>query len=95
MLDLNTLNEAYTKRTAMLHGFINEGSRTLPQTGKLKKKSEQAVLEKSNNVTINQLQGLSISEIVFQAKKSRYDVVEVLKQYITIEAIDKEGCKLC
>ena len=93
MLDLNTLNEAYTKRTAMLHGFINEGSRTLPQTGKLKKKSEQAVLE--NRATIKQWQGLSISEIVFQAKKSRYDVVEVLKQYITIEAIDKEGCKKC
>ncbi len=92
-LDLNTLNEAYTKRTAMLHGFINEGSRTLPQTGKLKKKSEQAVLE--NRATIKQWQGLSISEIVLQAKKSRYDVVDVLKQYITIEEIDKEGCKLC
>lgn len=94
-LDLNTLNEAYTKRTAMLHGFINDGIRVLSQTGKPKRKNEQATLEKSNNVTIKQLQGLSISEIVFQAKKSRYDVVEVLKQYITIEEINKEGCKSC
>lgn len=94
-LDLNTLNEAYTKRTAMLHGFINEGSRTLPQTGKLTKKKGRAVLEKSVTSTVNQWQGLTISEIVDQSKKSRYDVVEVLKQYITIEEIDKEGSKLC
>ena len=94
-LDLNTLNEAYNKRTAMLHGFINEGSKTLPQTGKPKRKNGQAVLEKSVTSTANQWQGISISEIVLQAKKSRYDVVDVLKQYITIEEIDKEGCKKC
>ena len=92
-LNLNTLNEAYNKRTAMLHGFINDGARILPQTGKPKRKSEQAVLK--NRVTINQWQGLTISEIVEQAKKRSYDVVDVLKQYITIEEIDKEGCKLC
>ena len=92
-LDLNALNEAYDKRNAMLHGFINEGCKTLPQTGKPTKKKWQDTLEKSNSVTVNQWQGLTISEIVEQAKKSRYDVVEVLKQYITIEAIGKEGCK--
>ena len=92
-LDLNTLNEAYNKRTVMLHGFINDGARILPQTGKPKRKNKQAVLE--NRVTINQWQSLSISEIVEQAKKSSYDVVDVLKQYITIEEIDKEGCKKC
>lgn len=94
-LELNTLNEAYNKRTAMLHGFINEGCKTLPQTGKLTKKKGRAVLEKSVTSTVNQWQGLTISEIVDQSKKSRYDVVEVLKQYITIEEIDKEGCKSC
>ena len=77
----------------MLHGFINDGARILPQTGKPKRKNKQAVLE--NRVTINQWQSLSISEIVEQAKKSSYDVVDVLKQYITIEEIDKEGCKKC
>ena len=92
-LNLNTLNEAYNKRTVMLHGFINDGARILPQTGKPKRKNKQAVLE--NRVTINQWQSLSISEIVEQAKKSSYDVVDVLKQYITIEEIDKEGCKKC
>ena len=94
-LDLNTLNEAYNKRTAMLHGFINEGCKTLPQTGKLTKKKGRAVLEKSVTSTVNQWQGLTISEIVDQSKKSRYDVVDVLKEYITIEEIDKEGCKKC
>ena len=92
-LNLNTLNEAYNKRTVMLHGFINDGARILPQTGKPKRKNKQAVLE--NRVTINQWQSLSISEIVEQAKKSSYDVVDFLKQYITIEEIDKEGCKKC
>ena len=92
---MNTLNEAYNKRTAMLHGFINEVWKTLPQIGKLTKKKGRAVLEKSVTSTVNQWQGLSISEIVLQAKKSRYDVVEVLKLYITIEEIDKEGCKSC
>ena len=94
-LNLNTLNEAYNKRTVMLHGFINDGARILPQTGKPKRKNKKVNIEKSNSVTVNQWQSLSISEIVEQAKKSSYDVVDVLKQYITIEEIDKEGCKKC
>ena len=92
-LDLNTLSEAYNKRTAMLHSFINDGIKKLPQTSKSNKKKERAVLE--NSVVLNQCQSLSISEIVEQAKKSSYDVVDVLRQYIVIEEIDKEGCNLC
>ena len=92
-LDLNTLSEAYNKRTAMLHSFINDGIKKLPQTSKSTKKKGRAVLE--NSVVLNQCQSLSISEIVEQAKKSCYDVVDVLRQYITIEEIDKEGCKKC
>lgn len=92
-LDLNTLSEAYNKRTAMLHSFINDGIKKLPQTSKSTKKKGRAVLE--NSVVLNQCQSLSISEIVEQAKKSCYDVVDVLRQYIIIEEIDKEGCKKC
>ena len=92
-LDLNTLSEAYNKRTAMLHSFINDEIKKLPQTSKSNKKKERAVLE--NSVVLNQCQSLSISEIVEQAKKSSYDVVDVLRQYIVIEEIDKEGCNLC
>ena len=92
-LDLNTLSEAYNKRTAMLHSFINDGIKKLPQTSKSTKKKGRAVLE--NSVVLNQCQSLSISEIVEQAKKSSYDVVDVLRQYIVIEEIDKEGCNLC
>ena len=40
-LNLNTLNEAYNKRTVMLHGFINDGARILPQTGKPKRKKNK------------------------------------------------------
>ena len=92
-LDLNTLSEAYNKRTAMLHSFINDEIKKLPQTSKSNKKKERAVLE--NSVVLNLCQSLSISEIVEQAKKSSYDVVDVLRQYIVIEEIDKEGCNLC
>ena len=92
-LDLNTLSEAYNKRTAMLHSFINDGIKKLPQTSKSTKKKGRPVLE--NSAVINQWQSLSISEIVEQAKKSCYEVVDVLRQYIVIEEIDKEGCKKC
>ena len=77
----------------MLHSFINDGIKKLPQTSKSTKKKGRPVLE--NSAVINQWQSLSISEIVEQAKKSCYDVVDVLRQYITIEEIDKEGCKKC
>ena len=91
-LNLASLNEAFQKRTAMLHGYLERYIIKLPVTTKAKSTTEQ-LIPTTKQVLLNN--NFSFVEVVEQAKKSRYDVVEVLKQYITIEEIGKEGCKKC
>ena len=98
-LDLKSLNEAYRKRSAMVHVFLQNGIRSLPSTGRNSRINKQTMIGKEfvleEETTQEGCSGLSpeysISEIVIQAKKNEYDVVESLKQYIKVEVISKEG----
>ena len=99
-IDLNSLYEAFEKRTNMLHEYMKNGIITLPQTGKVQKKHGQATLEKVPTLVNEAMpNGLSekftIVELLEQSKKNGYDIVEILKRYFAVEELNKEGCKLC
>ena len=88
-MELSTLNEAYEKRSSMLHSYINSGVKKLPQTGVMTKQKKHPILE---NISAQKtggyiIQDLSICEIVEQSKRNGIDVVGALKQYCKIEEI--------
>lgn len=75
-LNLETLNEAYQKRLSLLHSFISP--KTKRQTSKTKKKTPK--LSKPESLS----EEYSIMDLVATAKGEEKDVVEFLKNYITV-----------
>ena len=94
-IDFKSLNDAYEKRTAMLHGYFKEIYITLPRTGKNQKKTDQATLEKLPTLENESVQStvshmtrdFSIAEILEESKRNGFKVVEMLKQYCKVEEI--------
>ena len=83
-LNLASLNEAFQKRTAMLHGYLERYKIKLPVTTKAKSTTEQ-LIPTTKQVLLNN--NFSFVEVVEQARRYGFDVVEVLKQYISIDEI--------
>lgn len=75
-LNLETLNEAYQKRLSLLHSFISPPTKR--QTSKTKKKTPK--LSKPESLS----EEYSIADLVATAKGEEKDVVEFLKNYITV-----------
>ena len=80
-LNLDTLNEAYTKRLTMLHRYISLPSKPIPR----KKKSEPPVptVEVEEKTVLNE----KISDIVSMAKEQNSDIVSLLQKKFIVEAI--------
>ena len=83
-LDIGSLNEASQKRTAMLHGYLDRSRKKLHATTKTKPLMEQVIPKSKPPVMTTDF---SIAEVVEQARKNGFDVVEVLKQYFSIDEI--------
>lgn len=79
-LDMSSLNEAYTKRMEMLHGFIN--TKRTPKT--YVTNHDRVELPESND-EINETR--TLTSIIMEAKQKKYDAVESLKKYIVVEEI--------
>ena len=82
-LNIVTLNEAYKKRLSMLHTYIEPTITRKSQTSVKMRKSkiyttEQETATDSENV---------IAEAVRLSKEKNIDIVELLKDYVTVEVI--------
>ena len=79
-LDILTLNEAYQRRFGMLHTHIN-----------FDKKQNSCTLTKSNQVSIESVENLTIDDVFVKAikevKTNNIDALSYLKQFISIEEI--------
>lgn len=83
ILDVEVLNEAYTKRLSLLHDFINIKQRS--QTSKQRKKAAAVV---SSDIRADERQDkIRISDLVAAAKSDGTDVVPILKEYIPIAEV--------
>ena len=87
----------------MLHGFLQKNTPSLSKTSRSTKISKQAILENEavlekvntqEGYRINSLD-FSLIDVIEEAKKNNYDVVEVIKQYIVVEQIREDECKIC
>jgi hypothetical protein len=80
-LNLDILNEAYTKRLTMLHRYISLPSKPIPR----KKKSEPPVptVEVEEKAVLNE----KISDIVSMAKEQNSDIVSLLQKKFIVEVI--------
>lgn len=77
-LDLEVLNEAYTKRLSLLHGFINIKQKS--QTSKPRKKEPALRIHDTSDVPDE----ISIFDLVSTAKSDGVDIVELLKEHIPV-----------
>ena len=82
-LILPVLNEAYDKRLALLHGYIQPDITPLPQTSKCRKVQQKVFLK---NETV-QNEGFRISDTVKNAKANGIDIIQLLLTQITVEVI--------
>ena len=80
-LNMNTLEEAYQKRLFMMHSYLEPSITRRPQTNKVKRSVEslQAVEEMKE---INEY--VRISELVAKSKNEQIDIVQLLKQHMTV-----------
>jgi hypothetical protein len=76
-LDLEVLNEAYEKRLSLLHEYIQPTIVQKNQTSRTKKEETAASVVVAENKEIQI--ACSIADLVAEAKKSKTDVVELLK----------------
>ena len=76
-LNLESLNEAYSKRLSLLHGYINVKQKS--QTSRARKK-EVVKLPDTSAVP----EDISIMDLVSSARSAGMDIVEVLRDYIPI-----------
>ena len=103
IIDIKSLEDAYEKRTSMLHSFIKPCKSVNPRTTRVTKKNGEAIVEKipapENGIEplndTKMIQQYSIVEIVDQAKNNDFDVCEVLRQYCVVEKISKDGIETC
>lgn len=79
-LDISMLNQAYEKRMQLLHDFIRPAATVKNTTTKRKKKSiEKAVISSEEDC--------SILELVQKSKAENLDIVELFREYFTVEEI--------
>ena len=76
-LSLDTLNEAYQKRLAMLHGYIAPAKVSHPAT-----KTESAPICSSKESDINDPH--LIFDLVMKAKNEQLDIVALLREHMTV-----------
>ena len=82
ILSIETLNEAYKKRLAMLHSYIAPSIQHRKQTA-TKKKAKPEPPQMQSDITDD----FSIAEIAATAKANNSDVVTLLKAHIAIEEV--------
>ena len=82
ILNIDTLNEAYKKRLAMLHSYIEPTIKHRKQTT-TNKKAKPEPQEIHSDITDD----FSIAEIAATAKANNSDVVTLLKAHIAIEEV--------
>lgn len=82
VLNLETLNEAYLQRLSLLHGYIQPTIIHGKQTSKQKKKKTVGVSKAADNE--NMYDRTSITALVTKAKNESRDIVQLLKEYMTI-----------
>ena len=80
-LDMESLTEAYQKRLSLLHGYIEPSIKRKKQSNTIKKNSAEPISE--NSVETNESE-VTIEALVSEAKTNGLDVVDVLKQHITV-----------
>ena len=68
----------------MLHGYLDRSRKKLPAMTKTKPLTEQVIPKSKPPVLTTDF---SIAEVVEQARKNGFVVVEVLKQYFSIDEI--------
>lgn len=83
-LDMETLDEAYKKRLSMLHTFIEPTIKREKQTSKKKKADKLDALCTAADVKNNDVK---IVDMVTKAKEEKADIVESLREYITIDEV--------
>lgn len=82
VLNLETLNEAYLQRLSLLHGYIQPTIILGKQTSKQKKKKTVGVSKAADNE--NMYDRTSITALVTKAKNESRDIVQLLKEYMTV-----------
>ena len=82
VLDMDTLHEAYQKRLTLLHNYLDPTIKRNIQSGKRKVKTSDEPPPVAVQMAVNE--GVSINDLVLDAKKSGTDIVEALKQYMTV-----------
>lgn len=82
VLNLETLNEAYLQRLSLLHGYIQPTIIHGKQTSKQKKKKTVEVSKAADNE--NMYDRTSITALVTKAKNESRDIVQLLKEYMTV-----------
>lgn len=80
VLDTGSLNEAYQQRLSMLHGFIHPGQKK--QTSKPKRKvSVKAVKDSEKDGYDGEF---TIANLVADAREKDMDIVQLLKEHMTV-----------
>ena len=85
ILDLTTLNDAYKQRMSLLHDYIKPSITTPQQSSKAKaKKRASKMVEKP---VINEDNGVTIQELVKQAKETKENIINLLQEHFSVEVI--------
>lgn len=85
VLNIKSLDEAYSNRLSMLHDYIKPTMRKKTiGNNKIKKQNNIAILPIKDDVNI---QPDLIQNITKECKKDGTDIVEILSQYITVEVV--------
>lgn len=90
VLDMAVLEEAYEQRMSLLHDYIKPSAITGKQTSAVRKKKTAAQLAGPADMgkkTIGQNQACSLEELAQRAKEGQQNIVELLKDYVTIEVV--------
>ena len=82
-LNIVTLNEAYKKRLSMLHTYIEPTITRKSQTSAKVRKSKIYAIERETATDSENV----IAEAVRLSKEKNIDIVELLKDYVTVEVI--------
>lgn len=85
-LDRPALEEAYRKRLALLHSYIQPAVTHKPQTGRRKKVKDsiQSIAPATGEEAGH---GVSVSSLAGKAKSEGMDIVSLLKKYFTVEEV--------
>ena len=85
VLDIKSLDEAYSNRLSMLHDYINPAiKKKYIRNNKTKRQNNILTLQIEDNINI---QTDLIQNLTKECKKNGIDIIEVLNQYIAIEVI--------